>query len=293
MKILFIAKGDLPDYQSDMVFHGGRALFGKDFVDANRLWYMYKEDKEKYWNQRAPNGGNSYGRGFTIAGTATDIDPKERENLAEKIEAKYFDYIIYGSVTRCQDFFPLVTKVYSSNQVIFIDGEDGQGYTGGLTEIGHLFKRELVSDETNRLHSINFCIPEDKIVASVPEKTQDWGTIKPGDMSTYIFNDEPSYYKDYQKSHFGLTFVKGGWDCLRHYEILMNGCIPYFVGLENCPTNTMKAFPKQRVLETNKIVESENLDSDVYKNHVEWLLDYTRKNLTTKAIVSNMLSVIS
>ena len=50
MKILFIAKGDLPDYQSDMVFHGGRSTLGNDFVDCNKLWYMYKDEKELYDN---------------------------------------------------------------------------------------------------------------------------------------------------------------------------------------------------------------------------------------------------
>ena len=29
------------------------------------------------------------------------------------------------------------------------------------------------------------------------------------------------------KKYFWIT-IKAGWDCLRHYEILMNGCIPYF-----------------------------------------------------------------
>ena len=292
MKILFISKGDLPDYQNDMVFHGGRELFGKDFVDANRMWYMYPEDKAKYWNQRAPNGGNSYGRGFTIAGSSYDIDAAERADIQKKIEDKYFDYIIYGSVTRCQDHLALVRKVYPPTKILFIDGEDTDRFNPQYAEVGHLFKRELPTDETNRLHAINFCIPENLIVTSVPKKTQDWGTVQPGKVETYIFNDVKSYYEDYQKSHFALTIRKGGWDCLRHYEILMNGCIPYFPLLEDCPLSTMKEFPKERILETNKIVEEEVLDETIYNQNVEWLLEYVRKNLTTKALITKMLEMI-
>ena len=289
MKILFISKGDLPDYQCDMIFHGARSLFGKDFVDANRNWFMYKD---KFWNERAPNGGNSYGRGFTIAGSSFDIDPKERESIKEKIESRYFDYIIYGSATRCQDHLQTVIKSYPKEKVIFIDGEDISDFNPQFTNFGHLFKRELQIPESKLIHPINFCIPKELILSEVPEKTQDWGAIEPGKIETYIFNDVKSYYEDYQKSYFGLTIKKGGFDCLRHYEILMNGCIPYFPLLEDCPAETMKLFPKDKIIETNKIAESTQLDLSVYKQNVEWLLDYTRKNLTTEVIVTKMLETI-
>ena len=29
---------------------------------------------------------------------------------------------------------------------------------------------------------------------------------------------------------FCLTFAKSGWDCMRHLEILANGCVPLFTG---------------------------------------------------------------
>ena len=37
------------------------------------------------------------------------------------------------------------------------------------------------------------------------------------------------YYNEYEKSYFGFTMKKGGWDCHRHYEILMSGSVPYFL----------------------------------------------------------------
>ena len=45
---------------------------------------------------------------------------------------------------------------------------------------------------------------------------------------------------------------KAGWDCLRHYEIIGNGTIPYFHELEDCPPDTLHSFPKELILETNK-----------------------------------------
>lgn len=288
MKILFIAKADLPDYQSDMVFHGGRSLFGADFVDANRMWYMYKEERVKYWNQRVPNGGNSYGRGMTLHGKLEDI-PVDRSNIEQKIKDKYFDYVIYGSIERCHDHIQLVSSVYPKNRILIVNGEDHTAVKPNLMNYGVVFKRELVSEETEWLHPINFCIPEELVVAAVPEKTQDWATVIPGRMETYVFFEEEPYYKDYQKSYFGLTHKKGGWDCLRHYEILMNGCIPYFPDLKNCPENTMKLFPKSVILESNTKIEQGAIETEWYNNTVTMLLDYTKKCLTTKALVNKML----
>lgn len=42
--------------------------------------------------------------------------------------------------------------------------------------------------------------------------------------NTYIFENEEEYYNDYKKSLFAITRKKGGWDCMRHYEILACGC---------------------------------------------------------------------
>lgn len=279
MRILYITIADLPDYQNDMVFHGLRTLYGKDCVDSNEMWYMYADLKEKYWNLRAPNNGKSYGNGFTMCGTLNNVSV-DRSNLEEKIRDKHFDKIIYGSVHRCQDYLNTVLEHYTKNNIIFIDGEDhSERIQTHLIDKGMYFKRELLYTDNN-IHPINFSIPEQYIVSCVPIKTQDYATIIPGDLSTYVFDDQDSYYKDYQKSYFGLTFKKGGWDCLRHYEILMNGCVPYFPGLESCPKDTMTLFPKKIILDINKSLESAGLPSN-YHDVAEELLKYTREYLTT------------
>jgi len=291
MKILFIAKGDLPDLQCDTIFHGGRSLFGNDFVDVNRAWYMYKTDKNLYWNQRVPNGGNSYGLGFYLNGTMPDDVGLDRADILNKIKDKYFDLVVYGSATRCLDYLKEVMESYPKEKIVFVDGEDDQQIRKQYMEMGHLFKRELVWTPHATLHPIQFGAPKEKTVDKVPEKTQDYGTVVPGKLETYIFKDESTYYGDYQKSNFGVTHKKGGWDCGRHYEILMNGCVPYFPDIRQCPTYTMVKFPKQMVTEVADLLQSENpeLDLDWYEEMAENLLTYTRNELTTERVVINML----
>ena len=53
----------------------------------------------------------------------------------------------------------------------------------------------------------------------------------------------------YSNSIFAITNKKLGWDCLRHYEILMNGCIPLFFNIQDCPKSILKTLPKQRLSE--------------------------------------------
>jgi hypothetical protein len=289
-KILFISQAELPDFQSDMVFHGLRSIYGENCVDHKEMWYMYSDTKSKYWNSRVPNGGNSYGRGFTLYGRLPNISV-DRSNLVQRIKNKEFDKIVYGSVHRCLDHFDEVVKHYSPENVVFIDGEDQTNIKEELLQFGIYRKRELVYSQSERLKPIIFCIPKECIVDHVPEKTKEYGTVIPGDTTTYIFDKEDEYHQDYQKSYYGVTTKKGGWDCLRHYEIIMNGCFPYFPNLESCPKNTMTLFPKNLVLENNRSLEKNGLSIN-YKEETMRLLKYAKKYLTTeytaKIIIENI-----
>lgn len=139
------------------------------------------------------------------------------------------------------------------------------------------------------VYPISFSIPECKIVKEVPQKTRSIATIIPGDQSTYIFNTESEYYADYQTSRFGKTVCKGGWDCLRHYEILANGCIPWFPDLAECPLRTMVHFPKEEILKTN--TWDRESPPPEYIETAQRLLDYTRTHLTTKAMAEYVLKI--
>lgn len=152
---------------------------------------------------------------------------------------------------------------------------------------------------TNTPYPIQFSISEIKIVDKIPQKNQDFAYIIPGQNKTYIFDDESKYYKDYQQSYFAITTKKAGWDCLRHYEILANGCIPYFLDLENCPKNTMVFLPKELILEAMNLegvsygkIDHSKFNYKKYYEILSKLLDHTRKYLTTRSIAQYILNTV-
>jgi hypothetical protein len=81
---------------------------------------------------------------------------------------------------------------------------------------------------------------------------------------------------------------------LRHYEILANGCIPYFPDLTECPENTLSLFPKKLILEGNLLYNKFKNDNEIniseYNNLLVKLMHYVLNNLTTKKIASYILS---
>ena len=93
------------------------------------------------------------------------------------------------------------------------------------------------------LRPIAFSIPEEKIVEGPPpkEKLFNAHVVDPevadriGAESSYLFEREADYYGDLQASRFGVTTKRAGWDCLRHYEIAANGCVPCFRALDQKP----------------------------------------------------------
>lgn len=149
------------------------------------------------------------------------------------------------------------------------------------------------------LHPITFSIPEEKIINYIPKKTKILSNLIPGDLTTYIYNNELDYYNEYKESMFAITKKKAGWDCMRHYEIIANGCIPYFIDIEQCPENTMALLPKDLLLEGNNLynnfkhknIHQINLDElNIYESLVKKFIDYTKKHLTTKSIAEYILT---
>jgi hypothetical protein len=94
------------------------------------------------------------------------------------------------------------------------------------------------------LRKIAFSIPAEKIVKELPTKTKlfprhivdvEVADRIPNSLTRYAFNNEQEYYADLQASKFGITTKRSGWDCLRHYEIAANACVPCFRNLEKKP----------------------------------------------------------
>ena len=153
-------------------------------------------------------------------------------------------------------------------------------------------------------HNIIFGIPEENIVACVPEKAFDFAHIIPGKRETYIYDDrdEQEYLRNYRASYYGYTWKKGGWDCLRHYEILASGALPYFSDLADAPPTVLSFLPKRLILEGMRLlgvdvyhqrIDHTTFPSDKYYEIACKSLEYTRRYLTTKMVAKYLTPLIA
>ena len=89
---------------------------------------------------------------------------------------------------------------------------------------------------------------------------------------------------------FAYTNKKGGWDCLRHYEILANGCIPIFKNLDNSPKYTITTLPKELIIETNqKLLPYKNNYKEVYYEYAYKIIEHVKNNCSTSATAKYFL----
>jgi hypothetical protein len=137
-------------------------------------------------------------------------------------------------------------------------------------------------------------------VKEIPEKDLDFATIIPGKLETYIYNEENDYYNGYKRAYFAVTQKKDGWDCMRHYEILANGCIPYFVGLDSCDLNTMHFLPRELIYEAMNLegvsylhIDHTRFNRAKYNEILNKLLVHTRQYLTTRNMAKYLLNKIN
>jgi hypothetical protein len=282
MKVLFLSGGIMPDYQCDMLFHGLRESLGPDAVDSHRLWFMYQPDLPSHKKRLL------YGKGFTLYGILPDIEV-DRTDIQAKIRNRYFDIVVYGSVWRNLDHWDLVRQFYPSSKVAFIDGEDEQTVRPDVLGHGLYFKRECTRGRNGCIPS-TFAIPRCKVRPYVPAKTRVLATVIPGRIETYVFDDEQAYFDDYAESMFALTRKKGGWDCLRHYEIFANGCIPYFEDLRFCPSHSLITLPKRFLRGVHRRFPN-NLDL-VPPDAFEICRAFAAERLTTERLALDFLNAV-
>ena len=289
MKILYVTDhrqiaiasgGFISDYLNDLTFFGLKELFGDDVIDSTPIISLYKEYKDQIHPMYLWGGMTSF--------WLLDKNTADRSDIKEKIQDKYYDLIIYGAIKRCRDYYDLVSKVYPDNKVILLDGND-DSEVDQLYQKHLYFKRELRQDHKNLL-PITFSYPTHYLAKPNKNKTQQYGTVIPGRKETYVFDNEKDYFEDYQKSYYGVTSKKAGWDCMRHYEIMGNYCLPYFPDMKDCPKNTLFNFPKELIIEGTELAS--NFDIDEYYRILDSIYDYTKNNLTTKAIAQYIIDKV-
>jgi hypothetical protein len=258
------------DYLADSVLHGLRSLLGPDVVDFPRCDVLYRESG----NTLRPR---AHGLGFTLYGLLDDI-PVDRYDVVNKVKAGFYDLIVISSIHRQFGWFLQLRPWLRTDRTIILDGEDGGAlypYCGTywrapghrLLPRAHMeylyFKREWTPETVRyrwftlvpewlaarlpppeRLRTVAFSIPAEKIVAERPVKLKEFPrhivdrevAAKVPDSGTgYAFDTEAAYYADLKASRWGITTRRAGWDCIRHYEIAANGAVPCFRDLDRKP----------------------------------------------------------
>ena len=327
------------DYQCDSLFHGLRTLLGSDVVDLYKMWHLYDDADSNDLK-------NLWGKGFTIYGLLPDNKDVDRDNTEDKIMNQYYDYLIIPIHHTLNGYYPVIGSAletfrhyYPKNKIILIDGWDRSDVNENIAKECVYFKREVLSKHKNLVKPISFSIPEEKIQEPLT-KTIDFAPLIPCinkqevlyHDNTYVYENEQSYYDDYRKSFFAYTCKKGrneviteGWDCMRHYEILACGCVPFFTDVEKCPEYTLRRFPTSLCADVKKMkgvvpgtksaydpevttyigtaeqilggderghIDFDKFDENLYNDINHKFMSYTRKHLTTVGTAKNFLSRI-
>ena len=253
------------DYQADSLFHGLSSLLGEDVVDGYKMWHLYKSLKD------SPDViPRLWGKGFTTYGLLSDDDNIDRDDIGRKIANHYYDYLVMpihhtlnGKYEPVLNILESVRSYYDRNELIVVDGWDRCNINEDIARCGIYFKRELFDQYRDIALPISFSIPEEKICDPL-ERNFDFAPLVPNctgeHADSYIYDNEEDYYNDYRSSYFAYTCKKGrdemiseGWDCMRHYEILACGCVPFFTDIEKCQDLTLARFPKDLCIEAKKL----------------------------------------
>lgn len=332
MNILWIGGNSLtPDYMHDSVLHGFKELYGSSVVDANRQWYLYESEdlfnESKFESIRKP----LHGWGLTYGGTLNNEQENcDRTDILSKIKNNFFDLIIIGicreddydknvpytSVYNWRRVLKLAIECVDKKKLVFIDGSDSNKCKApNLLEHGHYFKRELVCEP--KAIPISFAIPKQHFKGLSAKKTQVYSkkNVPAHCRKNYSCKTNEEYFKDYSESLFAFTCKKGGWDCFRHYEIIAAGCIPFFIDIENCPSETMKKMPKNALIKFKDFINkfssisldlnngkahlneeelwwqynSNSFFKNVLDNFTIFLYEYGTQNLTTESLAKYIL----
>ena len=255
-RVLFLTESR-EDYLADSLLHGLVSL-GLEVVDYPRKQVMYAGQK---MCSVAPQLGVR-GHGFTLYGLLPDR-PVDRTFVIQRLEAGWFDLVVIGQIWRqwgqLLDLAPLLQQV----PVVLLDGDDDTrlfhrsgtrlrryGWQPFPIRSGRCFyfKREWQGEGAQGRHCqvlpASFSIPAEKIrpvdLASKQQRLASHCVDSEvaeacGLHTSYAFASEQAYYDDLAASRFAVTTKRGGWDCLRHYEIAAAGAVPCVRQLEGKP----------------------------------------------------------
>jgi hypothetical protein len=271
-RILFLT-GPTEDYLADSLLHGLRTLLGANVVDFPRCRFLDASLPSSVQHRMHGRGFTLYGTLPEEQGDAVDRTNVWDKVRARVFHTIIFSSIWRQRelFLTHKDAIPPEQTVLIDGE----DSPNLFPFSGELIRSGQFFrlprvcssyryfKRELTADSirsawyfllpsviASRLSAprmvrpISFSIPPTKVVKAVPAKTQELCqhcvdeeiAATDSNLSTApLFASEEMYYRELQLSRFAVTKKRAGWDCLRHYEIAANGCVPCFRDLDKKP----------------------------------------------------------
>jgi hypothetical protein len=178
--------------------------------------------------------------------------------------------------------------------------------------LGNYLPEVFIRKNENKYHfrPIHFSLPASKITRiTLADKTQYFSKqvideevaaklsealYNPLRADQYVFDTEEGYYGDLQKSRFGITGKRAGWDCLRHYEMAANGVVMCFKDLHLKPDtcaphglNSTNCIPYRNY--NDLVGKLEGLTDQQYEHLLEgsyqWIATQTTEYLAKKLII--------
>jgi hypothetical protein len=280
MNVLFVNNFAHVDYLNDHIYNGLIHTKNLTVWETHSPWYML---------QGCGDLSGMWGKGIGYGRMDHKANVEDKKEIRKKLKERFYDKIIFGSVRRCTDFIDEVCRFYTPADVAFCDGEDDTNIDHSKTKHGLYFKREL-QQKMPMVFPISFAITMETLADKFLPKEKIMATCIPGNPQTYLWNfsNQKDYYKDYNRSYYGTTTKKAGWDCNRHYEIIGSHCMPYFPDIDQCPPLTMTNFPKKIIRKMNEYSSKPQIHPE-YDAILEQVFEYARVNMTSTAVVKNML----
>jgi hypothetical protein len=258
------------DYLTDSLFHGLRSQLGADVIEYPKREFMYDSYPAERRQRLYGRGFSLYG---LLPDLPVDRNQLTQRILDGEFDLVVFAHI-WGTFGLFAELAPQLHRRVPIAILDGADRVEPYPYSGfwwrkrawwtlpRAHNRGIYFKRELTPwtgtfrayltlppalasmlPSIKRMREIAFSFPEEKVIPYLPVKDRlvashvvDPKLAAKLDASTsYAFSDETDYYADLQRSKFGITVKRAGWDCLRHYEQAANGCVPCFRELDRKP----------------------------------------------------------
>lgn len=274
---------EIPDLSEERFFWQND-IDSYDFIVIGRIWTQW----ELVWELSAY------------------IEPKKLVVLDGEDHPAFFPYMWQLRKRPWAYFTPVWQYKYFKRELM------GEGYSYSLDKFLPGSLRQWIP-LPKYARSISFSIPEEKIgKGNVDEKTKDFPThivdpevaahvngafVSSVGLDKYIFLSEKEYYDDLRQSRFGITTKRAGWDCLRHYEIAANGCVPCFLNLHLKPSSCAP----HGLNSTNSIVyqsyedlisKIKNLTTEQYMKLQQGTLNWAYANSTKNCALKFINSLI-